>query len=225
MGDLLLRYDLPLLQGIDDEALRGLDIHCHLLRLSAWETLFAQSDEARDLCFLVSGALMAIHWTVDGREIIFTRFQIGDHFGELAALDGGRRSLAVVAREPSQVLVLERASFLRLIDGLPLLRDRLLQSLVARIRLLTERNLQLVTQSVEQRVRSYLMSIFFERGQLHPGAVIEEMPTHAEIAASIGANREIVSRVLSQLRRDGLIATGRRRIELRDPARLAGEAA
>lgn len=224
MGDLLLRHDLPLLEGVTPDLLRGLDIRCHLSRLSAWETLFQQSDAACDVCFLISGALMAIHWTEDGREIIFTRFQTGDHFGELAALDGGSRSLAVVAREPSQVLVVERDSFLRLIDRLPLVRERVLRSLVARIRLLTQRNLQLVTQSVEQRVRSYLVSLFFEHGRLHPGAVIEDMPTHSEIAASIGANREIVSRVLSQLRREGLIETGRRRIELRDPARLAGEA-
>ncbi|MDP5306951.1 Crp/Fnr family transcriptional regulator [Paracoccus spongiarum] len=225
MVDLLLRHDLPLLRGVRAEDLQGLDIRCHLSRLSAWETLFQQSDAAREVCFLVSGALMAIHWTEDGREIIFTRFQTGDHFGELAALDGGARSLAVVARDESQVLVLERDSFLRLIDRLPVVRDRLLQSLVARIRVLTQRNLELVTFSVEQRLRSYLVSIFFERGRLHPGGVIEDMPTHSEIAASIGANREIVSRVLSQLRRDGLIRTGRRRIELRDPGRLAGEAA
>lgn len=224
MSDTLLRYDLPLLRGLDADDLRGLDIRCHLSRLSAWETLFQQSDTTRDLCFLVSGALMAIHWTEDGREIIFTRFQTGDHFGELAALDGGGRSLAIVAREPSQVLILERDSFLRLIDRLPAVRDRLLQSLVARIRQLTRRNLELVTQSVEQRVRSYLVSIFFERGCLHPGAFIDDMPTHSEIAASIGANREIVSRVLSHLRRDGMIRTGRQRIELVDPGRLANEA-
>lgn len=223
MGTALLQYDLPLLAGIDEDALRGLNIRSRLSRLSAWETLFEQSDAACDVYFLISGGLMAIHWTEDGREIIFTRFQIGDHFGELAALDGGSRSLAVVAREPSQVLVLERDSFLRLIERLPDVRDRLIRSLVGRIRLLTQRNLQFVTQSVEQRVRSYLVSIFFERGRLHPGAVIEDMPTHSEIAASIGANREIVSRVLSQLRRDGMIRTGRRRIELLDPGRLAGE--
>lgn len=223
MGKVLLQHDLPLLAGLDDDAVAGLNIRSHLKTLSAWETLFEQSDTACDMYFLISGALMAIHWTEDGREIIFTRFQIGDHFGELAALDGGSRSLAVVAREPSQVLVLERESFLRLIDRLPAVRDRLIRSLVARIRLLTQRNLQLVTLSVEQRVRAYLVSIFFERGKLHPGAMIEDMPTHSEIAASIGANREIVSRVLSQLRRDGLIQTGRRRIELLDPGRLAGE--
>lgn len=217
----LLQFDLPLLGGLSTGDLEGLDIRSHLARLSPWEVLFQQSDTAHDVYFLVSGALMAIHWTEDGREIIFTRFQTGDHFGELAALDGGQRSLAVVAREASQVLVVERDSFLRLIDRLPLVRDRLMRSLVGRIRLLTQRNLQLVTLTVEQRVRAYLLSTFLERGRLFPGGVIEDMPTHSEIAASIGANREIVSRVLSQLRRDGSIDSGRRRIALLDPDALA----
>lgn len=222
MSGRILDHDLPLLAGLTEADLSGLGIRHHLARLSAWETLFDQSDTSRDVCFLISGALMAIHWTEDGREIIFSRFQPGDHFGELAALDGGSRSLAVVAREVSQVLVLERDSFLRLVDRQPLVRDRLLAAMVARIRLLTRRNLDLVTQSVEQRVRAYLVSTFFEHGCLHPGGVIEDMPTHSEIAASIGANREIVSRSLSQLRRAGLIRTGRRKIELLDPGQLAG---
>lgn len=222
MGAALLTYDLPLLAGIETKDLDGLNIRSQLVHLSAWETLFDQSDTACDVYFLISGALMAIHWTEDGREIIFTRFQTGDHFGELAALDGGQRSLAVVAREESTVLVLEQDSFLRLIDRVPLARQRLFHALTDRIRTLTRRNLQLVTQSVEERVRSYLVSFAFEQGLLHPGAVIDDMPTHSEIAASIGANREIVSRVLSQLRRQGLIRTGRRRIELLDPGALAG---
>lgn len=225
MGPALLDHRLPLLEGVTADDLSTLGIRSHVTRLAAWETLFEQSDSASDVYFLISGALMAIHWTEDGREIIFTRFQIGDHFGEIAALDGGIRSLAVVAREPSQVLVLERSSFLRLIDRLPAVRGRIFRSLTARIRSLTERNLQLVTLSVEERVRAYLVSIAFERGCLAPGSVIEDMPTHSEIAASIGANREIVSRVLSQLRRDGLIRTGRKRIEILNPGLLAGDGA
>ena len=221
MGQALLRYDLPLLAGISAEDLADLNVRSHVVSLSAWETLFEQSDAACDVYFLISGALMAIHWTEDGREVIFTRFQIGDHFGELSALDGGSRSLAVVAREPSQVLVLEQASFLRMLDRLPLVRQCMFLSLTDRVRILTRRHLQLVTQSVEQRVRSYLVSFAFERGLLHPGAVLTDMPTHSEIAATIGANREIVSRVLSQLRRRGLIRTGRRRIEIMHPGALA----
>ncbi|MDB6177125.1 Crp/Fnr family transcriptional regulator [Paracoccus sp. Z330] len=217
----LLTYDLPLLDGLSPRDLTRLDIRSRVLNLTAWETLFQESDRVCDVYFLISGALMAIHWTEDGREIIFTRFQIGDHFGELAAIDGGPRSLAIVAREESQVLVLERSSFLRLIDAVPDIRNRLLLSLSDRIRQLTRRNLQFVTQTVEQRVRSYLVSMAFDRGKLHPGAVLDDMPTHAEIAASIGANREIVSRVLSQMRRSGVIETGRCRIRLLDPGSLA----
>lgn len=219
----LLRYDLPLLAGLAPAEIAPLNIRSHVAQLAAWETLFEQSDTACDVYFLISGALMAIHWTEDGREVIFTRFQTGDHFGELSALDGDTRSLAVVAREPSRVLVVERESFLRLIDRLPLVRQRMFLALSARIRALTHRHLQFVTRNVEERVRAYLVSFAFEQGRLHPGAVLENTPTHSEIAASIGANREMVSRVLSQLRRDGLIRTGRKRIELLDPAALAGD--
>lgn len=221
----ILDHGLPLFQDLTADHLAndmaGIALTPHLLTLNAWQTVFQQEDTDRDVYFLLSGALLAIHWTEDGREIIFTRFREGDHFGELAALDGAERSLAVVARAPSRVLVLPRNQFLVLVDRIPLVRERLFHALTGRIRALTRRNLEQLTQSVEQRLRSYLLSTAYERGQLHPGAILTNMPTHSEIAASIGANREIVSRTLSLLQRQGMIQTGRKQMILIDPSALA----
>lgn len=155
--------------------------------------------------------------------MIFTRFALGDHFGELAALDQGERSLAVVARSEATVLTIPGAAFRLLFDQVPALRWRIAQGLVARIRTLTARNLELTTYSVEQRVASYLFGLAVDRDQLRAGGVIAEAPTHAEIAATIGSNREMVSRVMSGLARRGAIRTARKRIELLDPKVLAAE--
>lgn len=221
MPQQLLVHQLPLFRGIAAEDLDHITLHPHVMELDAWQSVFQESDDAHDVYFLLSGALMALHWTEGGREIIFTQFRIGELFGELSALDGNPRSLAVVARTASRVLVLPKTEFLALVEQNATLRQRLLKSLSLRIRDLTRRNLQLVTQTVEERLRAYLISMAYERGLLHPGAMLDDIPTHSEIAASIGANREIVSRTLSQLRRDGLIRTGRQRIQILDPNGLA----
>lgn len=219
----LLSQNLPMFHGLGPADFAGIDMPCSERRLRPWEILFHQNDQSRDVHFLLSGTLIALYWTADGREVIFTRFGLGDHFGELAALDDGDRSLAVVARSEASVLTLPGATFRALFDKVPTLRWRITQGLVSRIRALTARNLELTTYSVEQRVASYLFGLAVDRGQLRAGGLIEDAPTHAEIAATIGSNREMVSRIMSGLAKKGAIRTARQRIELLDPKVLTAE--
>lgn len=219
----VLAHNLPLFAGMTPADFQGLDVPFTLRRHGAWEILFNQDDKSRDVHFLLSGTLMALYWTQDGREVIFTRFATGAYYGELAALDEGGRSLAVVARSEVTVLTIPGATFRMLFDKVPDLRWRITRDLVARIRSLTARNLELTTFSVEQRVATYLISLAVERGQLRAGGQIDDAPTHAEIAASIGSNREMVSRTMSGLAKKGAIKTSRQRIEILDPKVLAAE--
>jgi CRP/FNR family transcriptional regulator, cyclic AMP receptor protein len=221
--DGLLAHDLPLFAGLTPRDFGGISVPYTRRTLSAWETLFAQADQGRDVHFLLSGTLLALYWAADGREVIFSRFATGAYFGEVSALDEGDRSLAVVARSEAAVLAIPGATFRALFDEVPVLRWRITRDLVARIRALTARNLELTTFSVEQRVASFLLGLAVERGVLRAGGRIEQAPTHAEIAASVGSNREMVSRAMGGLARKGAIAVARQRIEIRDPKILAAD--
>ena len=217
----LLSFDLPLLAGVRAADLAGIDVQFQERSLAGWEVLFNQQDMSRDVYFLLSGALLAVYWTPEGREIIFSRFSTGSYLGELAALDDGDRSLAVVARAPTRVLVMPQKSFLSLFENVALVRHRVVTDLVSRVRALTARNMELTSFTVEQRVVSYLIALAVERGQLETGGVLDHAPTHAEIAASIGANREIVSRTMTKLARRDILRTARQRIELLNPDALS----
>ncbi|WP_371225810.1 Crp/Fnr family transcriptional regulator [Roseovarius sp. 2305UL8-3] len=217
----LLGLDLPLLAGVSEADLADVDLTFQEKSFGSWELLFNQQDKSRDVFFLLSGALLAVYWTPDGREIIFSRFATGSYLGELSALDNGRRSLAVVARRPATVLILPQASFMDLFEKVALVRQRVVADLVRRVRDLTARNMELTAFSVEQRVASYLIALGMERGRLEEGGVLDDAPTHAEIAASIGANREMVSRTMTKLGRKGYLNSSRQRIELLNPEALS----
>ena len=219
----LLGYNLPLFDGVTENDLAGIPLAASEQVFDAWQTIFDQEDASYDLHFLLYGAILAVYWTSDGREIVFSRFPVGAYFGELAALDGINRSLAIVAKTDAKVLSLKRETFLRLFSDVPMIRDRITHHLVARIRSLTERNMEMTTLSVEQRVNSYLLRLAAELGKLSAGSVIENAPTHAEIAGTIGANREMVSRSISKLSKRGVIKSSRQRIEILDPGALSEE--
>lgn len=217
----LLSYDLPLFAGVGPGDLANISLNVSEQKLAAWQTIFDQEDDSYDLYFLLSGSLLAVFWTTKGREIVFSRFPVGAYLGELAALDGLQRSLAVVAKTEAHVLVMKRMSFLQLFNEVPLVRERVTQSLVARIRTLTQRNMEMTTLSVEERVANYLLRLAVEHDKLNPGATIDDAPTHSEIASSIGANREMVSRSISKLTKRGVIKAARQRIVILDPDALS----
>ena len=50
----------------------------------------------------------------------------GDHFGELALLDGGRRAATIVATTDMELLVLHRGEFFQLLDSAPSIARKLL---------------------------------------------------------------------------------------------------
>lgn len=220
-GRRLLAYDLPLFQGVQPEDLNNIPLQVTEMNLRPWQTVFNQQDDSCDIYFLISGALLAVFWTEEGREIVFSRFPQGAYFGELAALDGTPRSLAVVAKSEARVLAMKQDSFIQLFNQVPVIRDRIVRQLVGRIRSLTERNMEMTTLSVEQRVGTYLLRLAAEDGKLSQGAVINDAPTHSEIAGSIGANREMVSRSISKLAKRGAIRSARQRIEILDPGILS----
>ncbi|MEL6585376.1 MAG: Crp/Fnr family transcriptional regulator [Pseudomonadota bacterium] len=219
--DDLLSLDLTLFDGVTAEDLRGVDLSVQRRTCDPWEVLFNQEDKERDVFFPLSGELLAVIWTEEGREIIFNRFSLRTHFGELAALDNGHRSVAVVARTAASVLVMPQAVFLDLFTHVPVVRQRVVDGLVERVRSLTKQNLELTTFSVEQRVASYLIRLALERDVLDVGGRVEDAPTHSEIAASVGANREMVSRTMTKLVKRGAITSARKQITIVDPEALS----
>ncbi len=215
--------DFPLFADLDRERLRDLVPDRPSRRYEPGQLFFERHEPTREVYFLRTGRILAVYWTEDGREIVFSRMPVGSYFGEISALDDSARSLAVYAQVRCEAFVLSQAEFLTLIENEPVVRMRILKNLTGMVRRLTERNYQTTSFSVEQRVKSYLVALALEAGQFIAGGTIQTVPTHAEIAGSIGANREAVSRAMSQLKRDGVIDSGRQRLRVLEPGALIDE--
>ncbi len=210
----------PLLAGLTAECKARADDALRWRRFQPGEVILDQDDSTGDVLFLAQGRLLAVYWTRDGREIIFSAIPEGDYFGELTALDGAPRSLCVYARTAAELAVMPGAVFRRLIDDSPIFRQTILTGLSRRVRDLTERTCQLTAFSVEDRLRAFILRSAAGAGCLHAGAVLRGFPTHAEIAARIGANREAVSRALSALRQQGVLVAHRGNLTIHDPNSL-----
>lgn len=97
----------------------------------------------------------------------------------------------------------------RLLAEHPLLNQYLLNKLIGMVRSNTANVKSLALGDVHQRVVRLLSSL--EGTSVGGRRVLYERMTHREIAERIGCSREMVSRVIKQLEREGHIITGNRR--------------
>ncbi|MDK4706397.1 MULTISPECIES: Crp/Fnr family transcriptional regulator [unclassified Rhizobium] len=223
MTDVDELMNCPLFAGVsrDDVAPHARDLFMRFY--ASGQLVFSQEDTSGDVYFLRFGTLLALHLDQNGRELIFTRLQAKDYFGELSALDGGGRSLSVYSKTDSCLIVIRRQAFLNMLETLPLVRQRVIVDLVGRIRRLTTHSYQLASQSVDKRLKAYLARCALEDGVFEPNGQLLKLPTHAEIAGSIGASREEVSRSISALKRAKILDTGRQRLTILQPSALLHE--
>lgn len=184
------------------------------MRVLKGQTVMDKGDMSTDVFLVLNGRLVGVLISDEGKEVAYAEFRRSAHFGELAALDHGPRSLTVFAAEESLVGRIAGPQFLEWLENFPGLAHNLMVDLATRNRRLNDRIFELVVHDVETRVKLLLVRLAMEADQLHDGGLLDPAPTHSDIASHVGANREAVSRVLARLTKSGIIESGRKRITL-----------
>ncbi|MHB1139134.1 MAG: Crp/Fnr family transcriptional regulator [Microthrixaceae bacterium] len=120
---------LPLFSACSKRDLQRLSRATDELPVAAGTDLTVEGSIGREAFVIISGTADV---TKDGE--VVAQLGPGDHFGELALLDGGLRTATVTAREDMLVLVLSKPAFNGVLDEIPTLAHKLLVSLARRLR-------------------------------------------------------------------------------------------
>ena len=132
-----------LFSALPRDILRELENACRWRECDIDEVVLERDSDENDVFFIVSGAVEAVSYTVDGDKISFARIEAGDFFGELSAIDGLGRSASVVAIEASLVARMSANRFNQLILVHPELATHLLRRLTQIIRTTNSRIVEL----------------------------------------------------------------------------------
>lgn len=212
---------VPLLQGLPDDRLDALAQACRWRSVQAGQQLLARDAPEQDVYFLVAGRVRVTTYGAQGREVAFRDVDAGEIFGDVAAIDGGPRSADVLALEASVLAGLDRAAFLDLIAREPLVARRMLERLAALVRNLSERVVDVSTLGVPHRLHAELLRRAREAGVADNRARLDPAPRHAELASRVSTYREQVTRELSALARQNLLAKEGKALVVLDVERLA----
>jgi len=225
--NLALLARCPLFAGIAPDDLRDVARHLRQRRFRRGEVIFHQGDPGDALHIVTSGSVKIVLPSAEGEEAIIATVHAGDFFGELALLDGAPRSATAAAVEPAETLSLPRETFLEEIGRSASLRDVLLRSLAGELRRLTGHVEELHFLDLAGRLASRLVHLAAEAdlgphrttdGRLE--ATLDWPFTQSDLAAMIGATRQSVNRLLSDLVDRGLVRIERDTLVITDLERL-----
>lgn len=163
-------------------------------------TLFHEGDPARCFFRVISGAVRSCRLLPDGRRQIGDFFLPDDFFG-FGAADVYLHSAEAIVN--TALVAYPR----KLLDGALLGQARFVRALLTIMsRRLTDTQQQMVLlgrKTAEERVATFLLGMSERCGE---GDHVRLPMTRADIADHLGLTIETVSRVLTKLRADGLIA-------------------
>lgn len=213
----LARFPIFADSGLDFAAL---DRRCAWKRFDEGATVVDYEDQSTDVYFVLTGDVRILVRTPSGKEVVLGEMRGGQFFGELAAIDGVKRSANVAALTRCEMAIMSGGVFRETFYGSPILAERLSRLLTARVRELNAKLLEHAILEVRHRLYSELLRLAVPRAG-HPGEkAVTPPPFHHILAARIGCRREQVTRELSAMSAEGLIERTRGALVLKNPVAL-----
>jgi CRP/FNR family cyclic AMP-dependent transcriptional regulator len=168
-------------------------------------------ERADALYIILAGRAKVVIDDGDGREVTLTIIGANEFFGEMSLIDDKPRSASVEAIEPCEVLYVSKAAFMACLKDNFEVAMMILRSVVGRLREADRKIASLALMDVHGRVARLIMDLAREVNDVWIVDTGSE-----EMARMVGASREMVSRVLKEMRDSGLIRRDKRKIVVLD---------
>jgi CRP/FNR family transcriptional regulator, cyclic AMP receptor protein len=204
--------DGPLL-SLAEQHIKALADHGTVKAYPKNAVIVSEGDRSDSLYVILTGKVKVYLADEEGKEMVLSTQGPGEYFGEII-LDEGPRSASVMTLEPSKFSIVSREQFNEFLAQNHEVTLELVRSLIHRVRELTKTVSNLALLDVYGRVRGLLLELATEQD----GKLVVERLTQQEMASRVGCAREMVSRILKDLRTGGYIKDdGERLIIVKKP--------
>lgn len=212
---------IPLLAGLTDEEILRIKPEFRVRHYAKRDIVLQKGGHGDGLMFLLSGQAQVIDVTEDGRAIGLRLLQPGDFFGEIALINNSTRSASVVAMSDVLVGFLPAPVAMNLFSHSPTVANQMLRHLAQKIQRDSELRALLSINNTAKRIYAYLIQLQKQKTD-EPGAptVVENLPTHQDIASMINTSRETVTRALLTLVQQGIVQKDSHRLIIVKPDAL-----
>ena len=183
------------------------------------QTIALEGDPCSHCFRVLTGAVRLYKATVDGRRQLIDFLVAGDCFGLL----GARHTCSVEAIIHTTLIRTPRASLAAALRERPALADRLIELAAAEVARAHQQMLLLGRKNAQEKVASLLVDLARRLGANQTRPTFRLPISRQEMADQLGLRIETVSRTITHLKEEGLIALQTpHEIVLRPPRRARG---
>lgn len=177
--------------------------------------VFYRPEEVGEVLFILKkGRVQLYRISPEGKKLVIATLGPGSIFGEMALIGQQMHNTFAEAIEDCQICVMGKTDLERLILKRPQVALRVLEITGRRLRAAEERLQDMAFKGIPARLASLLLRLAAEQGPEITGL------THQDLAESVGTYRETATQVLNDLKAQGLIDIGRKRIRILDEEAL-----
>ena len=184
--------------------------HAQFARIPAGHDVFVDGDRVDGIALLLSGVVRVYKIGETGREITLYRFGLGQSCILSANAILSQKSFPAIAtvEEEAEAVMIPADVFRSWVNKYDLWREFVFDLLSERLSTVMAVVDEVVFKRMDRRVASFLLN---QARVQNPMRI-----THQEVAAELGSSREVISRILEDFSREGLIESGRGSIEVLD---------
>lgn len=213
-----LRYlsELTVFQDLSPREMQDLNRIITMSTVPRGRVFYRPEEPGEVLFILKEGRVQLYRISPEGKKLVITT--LGPHtlFGEMALLGTKMHNTFAEAIDDCLICVMSRTDLERLILSKPQVALRILEVTGKRLREAEERLENMAFKGIPARLASLLLRLADEQGTDEIAGL-----THQDLAESVGTYRETATQVLNDLKAQGLIEIGRKRIKVLDAGRLA----
>ena len=207
MADLSLAA-IPLFSELDEKALSALAMRAVNRSFPRNSIIIHEGDLSDSLYVVLAGRLKVSLSDDEGKEMILAYLESGDFFGELALLDDAPRTASVTTMETCKLAIISKTAFDEYLSAHTDIAIAMLRGIARRMRTTIYNAKNLALMDVYGRTANILLELAREED----GRFITDKISQQDVANHVGASREMVSRILKDLRAGGYIDIENKRI-------------
>ena len=194
-------YESVQLWSLPPQHLKSLSDHGSVKAYPKQTIIISEGERSESLYIILSGKVKVFLADEEGKEVLLSTQGPGEYFGEMI-LDEGPRSASVMTLEPCRFAVITSDQFMQFLANNPEAGLELVKNLIHRVRALTKTVGNLALLDVYGRVARLLLDLATE---VDGRQIITEHLTQQDMASRVGCSREMISRIMKDLRVGGYI--------------------
>lgn len=217
-----LRSAIPFFKDLDQGLLEQLVPYMREESYRKGSIIFHEGDEGNQIFFIRSG-MVSIYTSNKAKRITLAYLTKGEYFGEMALMQPGlTRSATAETLTAVKAYTLHRADFQRLVEKERNVPFLLLNYTMERLRKANNQIYDLTFLNVQNRIIRRLLELGKEVGTLREDGsyVIPVKITHQQLADTVGAARETVSKIIIDLQDKELVDLSNKKLTLLKPETL-----